>query len=98
VFSKTIERKQFLDELLAKSKVDELQLRKAFLAAPLRSTNYTQKFGTVYTAIYKPLSETMSYHWPAGKAWRHSFVNVAPAVFRSDWGIRWRPEGDANLQ
>jgi predicted choloylglycine hydrolase len=74
VFSKTLERKQFLDELLARGKVNEQQLRKAFLAAPLRSANYPQKFGTVYTAVYKPLSETMSYHWPAEKAWRHSFA------------------------
>jgi predicted choloylglycine hydrolase len=75
VFSKTLERKQFLDELLAKSKVDERRLRKAFLAAPLRSANYGQNFGTVYTAVYKPLSETMSYHWPEEKAWRHSFAD-----------------------
>lgn len=74
-FSKTLERKQFLDELLARGKVNEKQLRKAFLATPLRSTNYPQKFGTVYTAVYKPLSETMSYHWPAEKAWRHSFAD-----------------------
>lgn len=75
VFSKTLERKQFLDELLARGKVNEQQLRKAFLAAPLRSADYPQQFGTVYTAVYKPLSETMSYHWPAEKAWRHSFVD-----------------------
>jgi predicted choloylglycine hydrolase len=74
-FSKTLERKQFLDELLARGKVNEHQLRKAFLATPLRSTNYPQKFGTVYTAVYKPLSESMSYHWPAEKAWRHSFAD-----------------------
>jgi predicted choloylglycine hydrolase len=75
VFSKTLERKQFLDELLARGKVNEQQLRKAFLAAPLRSANYPQKFGTVYTAVYKPLSETMSYHWPEEKSWRHSFAD-----------------------
>ena len=68
MFSKTLERKQFLDELLARGKVNEQQLRKAFLTTPLRSTNYPQKFGTVYTAVYKPLSETMPYHWPAEKA------------------------------
>jgi len=74
-FTKTQERKQFLDELLARGKVNEQQLREAFLAAPLRSANYPQKFGTVYTAVYKPLSETMSYHWPAEQAWQHSFAD-----------------------
>ena len=74
-FSRTRERKQFLDELLARGKVNEQQLREAFLAAPLLSTDYRQQFGTVYTAVYKPLSETMSYHWPAERAWRHGFAD-----------------------
>jgi len=73
-FSRTRERKQFLDALLARGKVNEQQLRDAFLAAPLLSTDYPQQFGTVYTAVYKPLSETMSYHWPAERAWRHGFA------------------------
>ena len=72
-FSKTRERKRFLDELLTSGSVNEQQLRESFLAAPLHATNYSQRFGTVYTAVYKPLSETMSYHWPAEKAWKHSF-------------------------
>lgn len=74
-FSKTRERKQYLDQLLAKGTIDEQQLREAFLAAPLLANNYSQMFGTVYTAVYKPLSETMSYHWPAEQAWRHSFAD-----------------------
>ena len=74
-FSKTLQRKQFLDEFLARGKVNEQQLCKAFLTTPLRSSNYPQKFGTVYTAVYKPLSETMSYHWPAEQSWLHSFAD-----------------------
>lgn len=74
-FSKTQERKQFLDQLLARGKVNEQQLREAFLSAPLLATNYPQKFGTVYTAAYRPLSESMSYHWPGEEAWLHSFAN-----------------------
>ena len=74
-FSKTLQRKQFLDEFLARGKVNEQQLCKAFLTMPLRSSNYPQKFGTVYTAVYKPLSETMSYHWPAEQSWLHSFAD-----------------------
>jgi predicted choloylglycine hydrolase len=91
VFSKTLERKQFLDELLARGKVNEQQLRKAFLAAPLRSANYPQKFGTVYTAVYKPLSETMSYHWPAEKAWRHSFADFRASAKTVNLGKQANP-------
>jgi len=74
-FSKTLERKQFLDELLASGKMNEQQISKAFLAAPLLSGNYPQQFGTVYTAVYKPVSGTMSYNWPGEKAWHHSFAD-----------------------
>ncbi|MCP4285033.1 MAG: acyl-CoA--6-aminopenicillanic acid acyltransferase [Gammaproteobacteria bacterium] len=76
-FSKTLDRKRFLDELLASGKVNEHQLRTAFLNTPLHNANYQQKFGTVYTAVYKPLSETMSYHWPAEQAWQHGFADFS---------------------
>jgi predicted choloylglycine hydrolase len=74
-FSKTLERKKFLDELLANETLNEQQLRAAFLAAPVRSSNYAQSFGTVYTALYRPSSESMTYHWPAGQDWRHRFID-----------------------
>jgi len=74
-FSNTLERKRFLDELLAQDKMSESELRKAFLAAPLRSANFRQNFGTVYTAVFKPSSATMSYHWPDEPAWRHGLAD-----------------------
>jgi predicted choloylglycine hydrolase len=74
-FSKTLQRKRFLDELLARGKINEQQLCAAFLTKPLLSNNFPQKFGTVYTAAYKPMSESMSYHWPAEQAWQHSFTD-----------------------
>jgi hypothetical protein len=55
--------------------VSERKLRAAFLTAPLRSSNYAQSFGTVYTAVYRPASESMSYYWPGEQAWRHSFID-----------------------
>jgi len=76
-FSRTIKRKRFLDAMLARGNVDERQLLEAFLAAPLRSTNYQHNFGTVFTATYKPLSGKMSYHWPADRRWQHSFAEFA---------------------
>jgi len=77
VFSNTIERKRFLDNLLARANVSEQQLREAFLTKPLRSANYLHNFGTVFTATYKPLSEQMSYHWPAERVWQHGFSDFA---------------------
>lgn len=74
-FSRTRERKQFLDELLAGENLNEQQLRTAFLQAPLLNSDYQRNFGTVYTAVYRPLSETMSYHWPGEPAWQHGFTD-----------------------
>ena len=74
-FSRTLERKRFLDELLTRGRINEQQLCQAFLTKPLHSNNFPQKFGTVYTAAYKPMSASMSYHWPAEQAWQHSFTD-----------------------
>ncbi len=96
-FSKTVERKQFLDKLLASSKMSEQQLREAFLAAPLLSGNYPQQFGTVYTAVYKPVSGTMSYHWPAEEAWKHSFANFRETSKTVSLGKQTNPGKQADL-
>jgi len=72
-FTQTLERKRFLDELLSRKSLNDKQLLEAFLNAPLHNSNFAQRFGTVYTAVYKPSSQTMSYHWPAEQAWQHGF-------------------------
>lgn len=74
-FSRTRERKQFLDDFLARGRVSEQQLRLAFLSSPLRSSDYRRNFGTVYTAVYKLSSESLSYHWPEEQAWSHGFAD-----------------------
>ena len=71
-FSKTIERKQFLDDFLQRPTCTSEALIAAFLQAPLRSTQYDQSFGTVYTAVYQPQSGRMRYVWP-DREWSHSF-------------------------
>jgi predicted choloylglycine hydrolase len=74
-FSRTMERKQFLDDFLARGQISEQQLRAAFLASPLLSSDYRRNFGTVYTAVYKLSSESLSYHWPTEQAWSHGFAD-----------------------
>ena len=71
-FSKTLERKNHLDSVLNQAGLNEEMLVNEFHRSPLYSTNYQQSFGTVFTAVYKPLSGTMAYHWPNEK-WQHSF-------------------------
>ena len=76
-FSKTIERKHFLDELL-QTDCTPTSLTAAFLQAPLRSTQYDQNFGTVYTAVYQPQSGRMRYVW-TDQEWSHSFDDFKDA-------------------
>ena len=73
-FSKTLARKKHLESVLKQSGLNEDMLVNEFHRSPLYSTNYQQSFGTVFTAVYKPLSGSMAYHWPNEK-WQHSFEN-----------------------
>jgi len=43
----------------------------AFLEPPLHSTGYADGFGTLYTAVYRPMSAAVEYRWPDGR-WRQS--------------------------
>lgn len=43
-----------------------------FLQPPLRATNFSAGFGTVYTVIYRPTSGVAEYHWP-DQVWRRRF-------------------------
>ncbi len=63
-FSRTIERKEYLDKLLKDKTLNKSKILDSFLESPLRSTNYVQQFGTVFTAIYQPEQGTLAYHWP----------------------------------
>ena len=72
-FSKTLERKNFLDDFLTEPRQRD-ELLDVFLTAPLRSTQFAQNFGTVYTAVYQPSLGEMMYAWPEHR-WGHSFAD-----------------------
>jgi predicted choloylglycine hydrolase len=71
--SRTVERKRFLDELLANPKLTSSELEQAFLAPPLFTGDYQRGFGTVYTASYRPREGSMTLLWPDQAPWRQSF-------------------------
>lgn len=71
--SRTVERKRFLDHLLARPKLKAAELVEAFLAPPLFSTEHARRFGTIYTATYRPLDGSMTLHWPDQAPWQQSF-------------------------
>ncbi|MGK0269880.1 MAG: hypothetical protein ACI88H_000513 [Cocleimonas sp.] len=72
-FSKTIERKKYLDELLKDKSLNKSELIESFLKNPLRSDNYAQQFGTVFTAVYQPEQGTLAYHWPDQESLKVNF-------------------------
>jgi predicted choloylglycine hydrolase len=46
-----------------------------FLRKPLRSTDYANGFGTLYTADYRPDSGEVHYRWP-GTTWTRTFEST----------------------
>jgi predicted choloylglycine hydrolase len=68
--SRSIERKNFLTNFLAKRQPSGDQLLVAFLARPLFSTNYAEGFGTVYTTLYRPSEHSMALHWRGQPQWK----------------------------
>ena len=66
-FTKTIERELYLHEMLAEGNHSGDQLADEFLKAPLFNRKYSQGFGTIYTAIYRPKEGAMILRWPGVK-------------------------------
>jgi predicted choloylglycine hydrolase len=73
--TRTVERQQWLIDLIADETVDEEEFIASFLRPPLRSTDYRRGFGTLYTAILRPGAGTVEYRWP-DLSWQHSVAQV----------------------
>jgi predicted choloylglycine hydrolase len=70
--TRTIERERHIVELLDAAEIHADAFEEAFLRAPLFSTAYGSGFGTLYTAVYRPLDGIADYRWPAF-GWRQGF-------------------------
>ena len=64
------EREQRMLDLLGAG-TPEADFIAAFLEPPLHSADYADGFGTLYTAVYRPLDAAVDYRWP-GEIWRQS--------------------------
>jgi hypothetical protein len=51
----------------------------AFLEPPLYATAFARGFGTLYTAVYRPGSRSVSYRWP-GESWQQSLASFTPGT------------------
>jgi predicted choloylglycine hydrolase len=70
--TRTIEREQRIVHLAREEAVDADEFADAFLHAPLFSTAYANGWGTLYTAVVRPLDGSVDYRWPTHR-WRLGF-------------------------
>lgn len=72
-FTATVERERFLLQRLTLHVEPEEKFISAFLKPPLYSTQYSQGFGTLYTAVYRPRKGEVELRWP-GATWPFSLA------------------------
>jgi predicted choloylglycine hydrolase len=72
----SLERYAVLRALVDEPGMDLDSLAARFVAPPLYSTTYELGFGTLYTAVYRPVELTVEFRWP-GSSWRHSIDGFA---------------------
>jgi predicted choloylglycine hydrolase len=72
--TRTLERQRRMLELLSND--DETAFVAAFLEPPLHTQDYSSGFGTLYTAVYRPVEGAVEYRWP-GESWQQSFEAFA---------------------
>lgn len=51
----------------------------AFLSPPLYATEFARGFGTLYTAVYRPVERAVDYVWP-GERWTQSLAGFTPGT------------------
>lgn len=62
--TRTVERARFLQRQLLRRSSTTTTLVKNFLMPPLYASAWTSGFGTLYTALYKPLDRSLELIWP----------------------------------
>ncbi len=63
-FTRTIERAQFLERRLNRDSQAASELLQDFLSPPLYASSWSRGFGTLYTALYRPLKHSLELCWP----------------------------------
>ncbi|MGK2861416.1 MAG: C45 family autoproteolytic acyltransferase/hydrolase, partial [Chitinophagaceae bacterium] len=63
----SVERKQLLQSIHARSMETEDSITKKFLQPPLLNYNYEKNFGTLYTVSYNITEMLVHVHWPGNK-------------------------------
>nr|WP_191285900.1 C45 family peptidase [Aliiroseovarius zhejiangensis] len=82
-FTATVERERFLLQRLTLHVEPQEKFINSFLRPPLYSTAFTQGFGTLYTAVYRPRKRKLDIHWPKARWELHldNFQGGARQIF-----------------
>ena len=72
----TLQREYFLFRQLRGDARGPDDLIGSFLAPPLYSNAFAKGYGTIYTAVYRPVRSEIEYVWP-GARWQLGFDNFA---------------------
>jgi predicted choloylglycine hydrolase len=68
---RSVQRLDHLDDLLDhRASADDIAL--SMLQKPLYSREFSQSFGTLFTADYRPAEQSVTYHWPE-LSWTRTF-------------------------
>jgi predicted choloylglycine hydrolase len=77
---RTLEREQYVLELLKQPDVSRDRFVGAFLEPPLHSTAHSTGMGTIYTAAYYPAEGRAEYRWP-DRTWEQSFDSFREGTY-----------------
>ncbi|MGD9842242.1 MAG: C45 family autoproteolytic acyltransferase/hydrolase [Steroidobacteraceae bacterium] len=83
----TLERERRLHELQANRALYPADIVNQFLLPPLYQTKYRRGWGTLYTAVYHPLSHVAEFIWPDMR-WTQHIDNFQEArhILNVNWG------------
>ncbi|AVR46805.1 acyl-CoA--6-aminopenicillanic acid acyltransferase [Christiangramia fulva] len=82
--NQTLKRSASLEKTLQINKMDPEGILQAFLEPPLYNTRFSEGFGTLYTAVYRPEKGIAELHWP-GEKLVQTFENFSEAYTKIDF-------------
>jgi predicted choloylglycine hydrolase len=80
--TKTVERAERLDHILANGTPDADALKRTFLSKPIFSNRYSKGFGTVFTTLYRPTERRMEIGWGDGTFVGWDFESSPPSALK----------------
>lgn len=85
IFNQTLERSASLEKTLLLDEMNPKSVLQAFLSPPMYNSRFSEGFGTLYTAMYRPEKGIVELHWPGEDGVIQSFDNFKEIYRRIDF-------------